>query len=54
MQLAAIIIQPEKVATMEQPKEWLAVSFAVLLVLTSSFAKAMTEPDGALLDTWCL
>jgi hypothetical protein len=35
---------------MTQPKEWLAVSLVVLFVLTFSFAKDMTEPDGVLLD----
>jgi hypothetical protein len=49
-QLAAIIIQPEKVATMDQPKEWLAVSLVVLFVLTVSFAKGTIKADGALLD----
>ena len=36
---------------MEQPKEWLEVSFGVLFMLTVSFAKAMIEPDGGLLDS---
>jgi hypothetical protein len=39
---------------MTQPKEWLAVSLVVLFMLIVSFAKGMTEPDGVLLDEWCL
>jgi hypothetical protein len=39
---------------MTQPKEWLAVSLEVLFKLIVSFAKGMIEPDGVLLDEWCL
>jgi hypothetical protein len=39
---------------MTQPKEWLAVSLVVLFMLIDSFAKGMIEPDGVLLDKWCL
>ena len=49
-QLAAIIVQPKKIASMEQPQEWLAVSRMMGNPLTFSSAQATTEANGALLD----
>ena len=50
-QLAAIIVQPKKIASMEQPQEWLAVSRMMGNPLIFSSAQATTEANGALLDS---
>ena len=49
-QLAAIIIQPERIASLEQPDEWLDVRLMMANPLMFSFAQAMTVANGARLD----